>query len=543
MLGAVGREADKSTERGEGPPVRETAVLTSRDQLFERQEHHAAAERMRMILPLAIVLWLGFFAVDVVVATWVVPGPLAPYIVVRLAVVIPIALSTAFIRRQQVPSFHALRVLDLVMVSSCSAGLTGICIISGGLVSPFNAYIPLVLIGRAAVLPEHWKEGALRLGIPAALSPLLLAAAALVDERIAAQFADPGARGTFFFYIMMHFGAWLLLVIGGHNVWALRRQVFRSRSIGRYRLEERIGEGGMGEVWLAYHDQLKRKVALKILRPDRGTDPQAVGRFEREVMATAALNHPNTIRIYEHGVTPDGLWFYAMELLDGRALGTIVDDEGPLPPSRAHHLMLQTSRAMAEAHREGIVHRDLKPDNLFVTDLGGEADFIKVLDFGIAKLRAEDSANLTGTGFVAGTPAFISPEVASGLVADARSDVYGLGAAFYYALTGTLPFMADNAQAMFLKHLEAPLEPPSKRAGIPMPAAFEAAIVRCMAKSPDDRFADASELVEALVACAPRPTEVNPGPPRPAPPKNPVASAPESEDDAANRLTASYSER
>jgi serine/threonine-protein kinase len=191
-----------------------------------------------------------------------------------------------------------------------------------------------------------------------------------------------------------------------------------------------------------------------------------------------------------------------MELLQGRSLGAVVADEGPLPPRRAVHLLLQTARALGEAHRAGTVHRDIKPDNLFVTDLGGEADFIKVLDFGIAKMQEADrDIELTGPGFVAGTPAYISPEVATGQPADARSDVYGLGGTLYYALTGTLPFLAETAHEMFVKHLREELEPPSKRIDRPVPPDVEAVIMRCMEKQPEDRFADANEVADALADC------------------------------------------
>jgi serine/threonine-protein kinase len=219
-------------------------------------------------------------------------------------------------------------------------------------------------------------------------------------------------------------------------------------------------------------------------------------------MATAELAHPNTVRIYDHGVTEDGLWYYAMELLSGEDLGTLVRHEGPLAPARALHLVRQLARAMAEAHAHGIIHRDIKPENIFVTTLGGEVDFVKVLDFGIAKFdRADGSGRLTTTGFVAGTPAYVAPEVTTGGAADARTDVYGIGGTLYYALTGTIPFRADNARAMFQKHLCEPLEAPSARRGEPLPADLEAVVVRAMSKQPEDRYAHAGELAHALDAC------------------------------------------
>jgi hypothetical protein len=485
------------TERDDDP----SRLLVDRDLHFERQDHAASVARMRRLLPIAIALWLGFFFVDFVLATWVRPGDLWSYLALRLAGTVPIAGAYAVLRFLPSPSPRTLQVLDLVMTSSCAAILSAMCLLSGGLESPYNSYIPLVLVGRAAVLPNRWQDGVVRLGVPALMNPLILGGAAILSSSVAAQWADSGARGTWFFYAMLINGAWLLLVIGGHNVWALRRQVYASRSIGRYRLEKRIGRGGMGEVWVAYHEQLERNVALKILVPDAGTDPQTIARFEREVMATAELTHPNTVRIYDHGVTEDGLWYYAMELLTGEDLGTLVRKQGPLPPARALYLVRQLARAMAEAHAHGIIHRDIKPENIFITTLGGEVDFVKVLDFGIAKFDRADSGNLTTTGFVAGTPAYVAPEITTGGPADARTDVYGIGGTLYYALTGTIPFRSDNARELFYKHLQEPLERPSSRIGEPIPADLEEVVMRSMAKLPEQRFAHAGELVAALDAC------------------------------------------
>jgi serine/threonine-protein kinase len=297
-------------------------------------------------------------------------------------------------------------------------------------------------------------------------------------------------------------GAWGLLVIASHNAWSLRRQVFRSRSIGRYRLERRIGHGGMGEVWVAWDEQLRRDVALKILRPEAGTNAAAVARFEREIMATAALSHPNTVRIFDHGVTDDGLWYYAMELLSGVDLYEMVAAEGPLAPARAIHIARQAAGALAEAHRRGIVHRDLKPENVFVAELGGEHDVVKVLDFGIVRMTQTDEVRLTGTGWVAGTPAYVSPEVAAGGDAGPAADVYGLGGVLYFALTGRPPFDAASSTALLRQHVMVAPEPPSQRLGRPLPAGLERTVLRCLAKDPEHRFADAGELARALDACA-----------------------------------------
>ncbi|HWB77513.1 MAG TPA: serine/threonine-protein kinase, partial [Nannocystaceae bacterium] len=333
--------------RPEGPDDRE--LIVDRDAALEQQEHAAAVARLRKLMPLACALWLGFVFVDWVLCTFVVPSPIVGYVVLRLLGLVPLCGCTWWLRRDPMPGPIGLRIVDGIMLASCAAVLTDMCLLSGGLTSPYASYIALVLVGRAAALPNHWKVGAVQLGVPVLVYPLVLLLATPFSPELAAQLHDTRAVGVAFFYFMMLSGTWGLLVIGGHNVWALRRQLFKSRSIGRYRLEKRIGRGGMGEVWIAFHEQLERDVALKILRPDYGTDPVAIARFEREVMTTAALMHPNTVRIYEHGHTEDGLWYYAMELLVGEDMSTIVRREGPMAPARAVYLVLQAARALAEA--------------------------------------------------------------------------------------------------------------------------------------------------------------------------------------------------
>jgi serine/threonine-protein kinase len=403
------------------------------------------------------------------------------------------------LRRDPVsPAF--LRGTDLLMLCATAGSTAGLCLVSGGLLSPYAAMIPVVLLGRGVLIPDHWRRGLWQLGVPAFLYPAILLGAAPFSAEIAAQLRDPAALGVLAFNLSVVLGAWGLLVVAGHRVWALRRQVFESRNIGRYRLRRRIGRGGMGEVWLAHHPGLRRDVAIKLLRPDSGADATAIARFEREVEATTELTHPHTIRIFDHGVTEDGLWFYVMELLEGTDLDSLVEREGPLPPARAVNLIGQAARALAEAHRRGIVHRDVKPANLFVATLGGETDFVKVLDFGIARVSGPRASQLTGTGWIGGTPLYLAPEAASGVPVDAPADVYGLGASLYHALTGTPPFDGPTPMAVIVAHMEREVEPPSRRLGAPLPGALDEIVLRCLAKPPADRYADAGELAQALDA-------------------------------------------
>jgi eukaryotic-like serine/threonine-protein kinase len=260
----------------------------------------------------------------------------------------------------------------------------------------------------------------------------------------------------------------------------------------------------MGEVWAAHHATLKRDVAVKILAGDRALrDANAVARFEREVRATTELAHPNTVRIFDYGVTDDGVSFYAMELLDGESLGALVARAGALPPARAIHLVSQAARALAESHAKGIVHRDVKPENIFVVRVADEPDFVKVLDFGIAQLaNTALDAKLTQTGAVVGTPAWLAPETIRGDAIDARADVYSLGAVLYCALTGKAPFDAVNHALVVSAHLwELPVAP-SAKLGRALPADLEAVVMRCLEKNPAARYPSARELADALAACS-----------------------------------------
>lgn len=258
-------------------------------------------------------------------------------------------------------------------------------------------------------------------------------------------------------------------------------------------------------MWLAHHTALKRDVAVKILRPNAYNDV-GITRFEREAKATAELSHPNTVRIFDFGTTQDCLCYYAMELLEGQTLESLVRHHGPLPSCRAVRLALQATRAVSEAHSHGIVHRDIKPSNLFITRMGGEADFVKVLDFGIARLlhgTGKTDSTLTTQGDILGTPGYISPEAVLGQEIDARADLYSIGAVLYFMLTGHPSFEAngDGAIGVLLAHVQRSPTPPSRRLGTAVPAAVEAIVMRCLEKAPRARFADAAALIAALAAC------------------------------------------
>jgi serine/threonine-protein kinase len=307
---------------------------------------------------------------------------------------------------------------------------------------------------------------------------------------------------------LFSFDAMILLLLavgstfGARTISRLRRQVAEARQLGQYRLRRRIGAGGMGTVYLAEHQLLKRPCALKLIRPEDTADPKALERFEREVQLTATLSHPNTVEIYDYGRAEDGTYYYVMEYLPGMSLADLVEQHGPLPPGRVVYLLRQVCLALREAHAAGLIHRDVKPSNIFAARRGGMDDVAKLLDFGLVQPAASTpAAHLSGEGQILGTPLFMSPEQArGGRELDERSDIYSLGAVAYHLLTGRPPFNQGGGIGVMIAHTHDPVPPPSLiRAGIPDD--LERVVLQCLAKAPADRFADAGGLERALGEC------------------------------------------
>jgi serine/threonine-protein kinase len=268
-------------------------------------------------------------------------------------------------------------------------------------------------------------------------------------------------------------------------------------------LREKIGAGGMGEVYRADHLLLRRPCAIKLIRPERAGDPALLQRFEREVQAIATLTHPNAVQLFDYGRAEDGTFYYVMEYLPGLTLEQIVEQNGPLPQARAVHFLRQICGALREAHGIGLIHRDLKPSNVMICTRGGVPDTAKLLDFGLVRPiggGAGDS-KVTQDGALTGTPAYMSPEQAGGQdTLDARSDIYSLGAVAYFVLTGQPPFAGRSTVKMLAAHLyEQPAPVITHRADVP--PQLEAVIVKCLAKAPADRFANVQSLESALAEC------------------------------------------
>ena len=291
--------------------------------------------------------------------------------------------------------------------------------------------------------------------------------------------------------------------VGARVVYNLGTEVKRARELGSYTLEEKLGEGGMGEVWRARHRMLARPAAIKLIRPSVAADgrvgvsDEAIRRFEREAQVIARLRSPHTVELFDFGMADDGGFYYVMELLDGLDADALLRRFGPIPPERAVCLLRQLCHSLSEAHSCGLVHRDIKPANIYLCRYGEEYDFVKVLDFGIVRAiqqAADTSAIATGDNALQGTPAFISPEQALGADVDGRADIYATGCLAYWLLTGQLVFTANSAIGMLVQHAETPPTPPSVRTEQPIPRALDDLVLSCLAKDPAHRPQSAREL-------------------------------------------------
>jgi len=366
--------------------------------------------------------------------------------------------------------------------------------------------IALALFVPAAFIP--W-----RVYYQVALSAIALLAAAgapalayLLVPEVQAFWETAATRG-FGQQIFMNAVGTLLLgatsVFVTRTLYGLRKTAFRAQRLGNYVLHKEIGEGGMGKVFVAEHALMCRPSAVKVLKATDGGDANALARFEREVRLSASLSHPNTITIFDFGRAGQDTFYYAMEYLEGMDLERFVERFGPIPSNRALFLLLQMTGPLAEAHERSIVHRDLKPSNVYLTMRGGLYDFVKVLDFGLAKRieEADAPSDLTNTGVIFGTPRYLAPETVYGTAGvGPRSDIYAFGAVAYWMLTGRPPFTADSAVALMIDHVKTVPQRPSEICEVPIPAELDDVVMRCLAKEPDDRFQTIAELEDALRA-------------------------------------------
>jgi eukaryotic-like serine/threonine-protein kinase len=325
----------------------------------------------------------------------------------------------------------------------------------------------------------------------------------------------PGVTPDKFFLALIF--PYLLVVVmayvGARVIYALGKEVTSARALGAYRLVERLGAGGMGEVWRAHHYLLARPAAIKLVRPEVvGTSDNAYRyrelqeRLGREAQATAMMRSPHTIELYDFGLAKDGTFYYVMELLEGFDLETLIERFGPVPAERAIHLLIQVCDSLGEAHAEGLIHRDIKPANVYVCRHGREVDFVKVLDFGMVKSQREGDdteTKLTADQAVCGTPAFMAPEqVLGSRFVDGRTDLYAVGCLAYWSITGQLVFTGRTAMEILVQHTQAVPVRPSARTELEIPATLDDVILTCLAKNPDDRPVSADRLAETLASIA-----------------------------------------
>jgi serine/threonine-protein kinase len=439
-----------------------------------------------------------------------------------LLLTISVSASAALLWRRPPRTVGGLRFIELVVIGALAIYMLGVNVLpfawdflveAGQQSSPrgrlayrmcYTMMVALqwffILTLYGTFIPNTWRRCAAVVAALAA-SPLVL----FIVQGVWLRPIDP----TIFRTGLLQIGFFLTLaaviaVMACSRIEILRRQAGEARKLGQYVLKARLGEGGMGEVYLAQHVLLRRPCALKLIRPERAGDPKNLRRFEREVQATATLTHPNTVQVYDYGHTADGTFYYVMEYLPGLTLEALVEQVGPLPPVRAIHFLRQVCGALAEAHACRLIHRDIKPGNVMICERGGTPDVAKLLDFGLVLPPAEvvKTDKLTQEGAVAGTPAYLSPEQAGGQEAvGARSDIYSVGALAYFLLTGRPPFAGLRGMKLIAAHLYEVPEPLSRHQP-DLPADLEAVVLRCLAKDPNARFPDAASLNAALSSCA-----------------------------------------
>lgn len=359
----------------------------------------------------------------------------------------------------------------------------------------------MAMLSYGMFMPNSWRRTACMM-IPPVIAPLCGLISVRSVDPFAAEILSPAVLLQLIVVLVTGAG---ISTFGTAKIARLREEIRRAQRLGQYHLKRIIGHGGMGDVYLAEHDLLKRPCALKLIRPNQIGDPLALQRFEKEVCSMARLSHANTVDVYDYGHTADGTFYYVMEYLPGLNLQELVERYGPMPPERVIHFLTQACAALAEAHRLGMVHRDLKPANLFAAERGGEFDFTKLLDFGLVVedsradwlLRPSVQAGVPR----AGSPYYMSPEQGRGEVAlDVRSDIYSLGATGYYLLTGRPPFLANSPLRVMQAHAQSPVIPPSELVeGIPFD--LEQIILKCLQKQPDNRYDCIEDMRYALTFC------------------------------------------
>jgi eukaryotic-like serine/threonine-protein kinase len=394
------------------------------------------------------------------------------------------------------------KALDWIDIAA-TVGL-GVCfaIMAHSFLQPWGAYLGILavgytVIGRAVTVPSAPLKTLLLGGACSAVlsvSVAMMESPAFIPEELGMPVR------TLMDTVLWSLSGTVLAGVASKVIYGLQEKAIEARQLGQYTLEAKIGEGGMGEIFRARHAMLRRPTAIKVMTGD-GAEA-ALRRFEKEVQLTARLTHPNTISIYDYGRTPDGRFYYAMELLDGMTLEELVTRSGPQPPARVIHILLQVCGALREAHGVGLIHRDIKPANVYLCTRGGMRDVVKVLDFGLVReFRSDGSVTGSNLDILVGTPLYLSPEaILSPAQLDSRADIYALGALAYVLLSGAPPFAGRTLVELCGHHLHSVPERLSAR-GVNVAPDLEQTVLDCLAKDPSARPQSARDVAERLLAC------------------------------------------
>jgi len=519
-LDALPREGPDATtldsSSGSGDRVGQVALVEGSGPELTRETETLLRRRLRLAAAVLFLGYLVFLPQHYFQTDLSLPGSTFLIVFHTMAIVLFAALA-ALLYRDRTISLPRLRMIELAMFAFSATFLASVEHFSilrqcrelcqvvqvtecGGvhLALPVGLWL-LLIFTYALFVPNTWHRAAIVIGILAAV-PVVMIGAMMWYHAEVREILDGGEVAGFVLTIAV---ASVTGLFGVDTIGSLRQEAFEAKQLGQYRLKRRIGVGGMGEVYLAEHQLMRRPCVMKLIRPDKAGDPRVLRRFHREVRATAKLSHWNTVEIFDYGSTEDGTFYYVMEYLPGMSLADLVDGHGPLPPERVIYLLRQACDALSEAHASGLIHRDIKPGNIFAAQRGGIYDVAKLLDFGLVKpMFEEQQIHLTTEGSITGSPLYISPEqVTANTSPDARSDIYSLGAVGYFLLTGRPPFTGETPIQVLIAHAhEDPVPLSKRREGIPED--INQVILRCLAKSPEDRYSSAAELAEALTTCS-----------------------------------------
>ncbi|AMV31023.1 Serine/threonine-protein kinase PrkC [Pirellula sp. SH-Sr6A] len=385
--------------------------------------------------------------------------------------------------------------LNLMLIARLSSFAASQDAVSANVsIQQFVAAICILIFTYGVLIPNTWRRGA---AITFVLALLPYASVAFASIRLH-ELSELLATNRATVPLPLPFVAAFVATFASHVINSVREEAFEAKQWGQYRLMEKLGSGGMGEVYKAEHRMLKRPCAIKIIRPSKERDSDSVQQFEKEVKLTAKLTHWNTVEIFDYGKTEDGTFYYVMELLPGMTLEQIVERYGPISPSRVRYLMKQVCCALREAHSLGLIHRDIKPANIFASERGGCFDVAKLLDFGLVHERQSRLVDQQNDTSFSGTPHYISPEQVNRYnEVDGRADIYSLGAVMFYLLTGRTPFEGRSPIEIIVAHQSREL-PDLRQLNPAIPEEVNDVVHRCMAKVPSQRYPSMNELLLAL---------------------------------------------